>query len=355
VWAQPIPLTSEQKKEVIEKLETDTDPLEGRPPRPGRHPGKNLYYAYDHFQDNCTTRIRDILDHATHGALSSMSEESDGKTFRDLARDGFYGMRLPLLITDIAMGRITDRVPSYWERMFLPQYLREAAAKRWNIQPIVLYERHAGHKGNEDANGNGTPDIHEDANGNGIPDFEEDTEHDSGRFLFALFIIAITSPVVLTRWLGRFQRIGLAIAIIPPVILGTVLWFLAIISPLPYVQWQETCLLLGPFDLALLLLNPVRRRKYARFRVSMLGAILVLHIVGILTQPLVAPLLWPLIPNAVVGYWKSSWSRNKAAAKQERDEEKAEKKAIEKVTSASMSTKDKLDAKSKAGAKKKKR
>ena len=28
-----------------------------------------------------------------------------------------------LLITDIAMGRSTDRVPTYYERMFLPQFL----------------------------------------------------------------------------------------------------------------------------------------------------------------------------------------------------------------------------------------
>ena len=50
-------------------------------------------------------------------------------------------MRIPLLITDIAMGRSTDRVPTYYERMFLPQYLREAVAERWNIQPRAFYTR----------------------------------------------------------------------------------------------------------------------------------------------------------------------------------------------------------------------
>lgn len=28
-----------------------------------------------------------------------------------------------------------------------------------------------------------------------------------------------------------------------------------------------------------------------------------LHLVGVLHQPLFATLLWPLIPNAVVGFW----------------------------------------------------
>ena len=115
VWVQPLPLTDEQEKHVIAKLEYDVQ-------------DEHRYYAYDHFWDNCTTRVRDVLDNATGGALKAMKETTDGRTYRDLAREGFYGMRIPLLITDIAMGRVTDRVPSYWERMFLPDYLREAAA-----------------------------------------------------------------------------------------------------------------------------------------------------------------------------------------------------------------------------------
>ena len=132
IWIQPLPLDAAQKQQVIDKLEHDILP-------------DNRYYAYDHFDDNCTTRIRDIIDNVTGGALKSMTEQTDGETFRDLARDGFIGMpslsRLSLLITDFAMGRSTDRVPTYWERMFLPQYLREAVQKKWNITPLPIYVR----------------------------------------------------------------------------------------------------------------------------------------------------------------------------------------------------------------------
>jgi hypothetical protein len=131
--------------------------------------------------------------------------------------------------------------------------------------------------------------------------------------LFALFILLVTSPVLLTRWLGRFQRIGLAMAILPPVLLGLVLWFLAIISPLPYVEWNEACLVFLPLDLALLILGPDKRRLYARGRVAMLALVAVLHLVGVLTQPLFAALLWPLIPAAVVGFWNPAWSRHQVA------------------------------------------
>ena len=279
IWAQIIPLGPEQVKQVIAKLESDI--LE-----------EHKYYAYDHFADNCTTRVRDILDNVTNGDLSKMTEESDGKTFRDLARDGFYGMRIPLLITDIAMGRSTDREPSYWERMFLPQYLREAAAKKWSLTPTIIYER----KECRTATG----DALAECNSRGIPNPDESP---SGRVLFALLIIAMTSPAWITRKLGRFQRTGLAVAIIPPVILGLVFWVLAIISPLPYVRWNESILVFMPIDLLVLFLRGEKSARYARARVALIGLLAALHLVTILKQPLFAPMLWPLIPLVVAGWW----------------------------------------------------
>ena len=283
IWVQPLPLDADQKQKVIDKLESDIKPA-------------NRYYAYDHFADNCTTRIRDIIDNVTGGALRSMTDQTDGKTFRDLARDGFIGMksmsRFSLLITDIAMGRSTDRVPSYWERMFLPQYLREAVATKWKIAPMPIFVR------SECRNQSAQNCIER---GVDVPD-----DGPSGRVLFALVIIALTAPVWLTRLWGRFQRTGLAIAVIPYVFLGTILTFLAAISPLPYVRMNESCLVLLPIDLAVLFLGGERKIKYARGRVIMLGLILALHIVGVFHQPLVAPLLWPLIPMAVVGFWPAA-------------------------------------------------
>jgi hypothetical protein len=250
----------------------------------------NRYYAYDHFWDNCTTRVRDIIDDATGGKLSAMTEPTDGRTFRDLAREGFFEVHLPqtgdvpvpLLVTDLAMGRATDRVPSYYERMFLPQYLREAAAKLWGIQPIAIYERH------------GDPPV---------------SDGPTGRVWFALVIILLTSPSWITRLIGRFQRTGLALAVIPYLLLGTILTGLAIISPLPYIRWNELCLVLLPLDALVLVLPGDRRRAYARGRVVMLGAILVLALAGVLKQPLLAPLLWPLIPLAVTGFWPPQLAR----------------------------------------------
>jgi hypothetical protein len=263
IWVQPLPLTQDQKKQLIDKLEFDI--LDA-----------NRYYAYDHFWDNCTTRVRDVIDAATGGKLSAMREPTDDRTFRDLAREGFYGMRLPLVTTDIAMGRSTDRAPTYFERMFLPQYMREAVTRLWGIEPRVLYERR------------GPPPL---------------THGPSGRLWFAILIALATAPAWIARLLGRWQRIGLAVAIVPYALLGAVLTFLALISPLSYVRWNEVCLVWFPLDVLAFTLAPERRRRYARARLVMLAAIFALWLVGILHQPLLSPLLWPAIPLAVVGLW----------------------------------------------------
>jgi hypothetical protein len=262
VWVQPLPLTADETQKVIDRLKHDIKP-------------QYRYYAYDHFWDNCTTRVRSVLDEATGGKLSAMTELADGRTYRDLARHGFYGMRVPLLITDLAMGRPTDREPTYYERMFLPDYLREAATKLWHVQPLAIYTRV------------GPPPL---------------DESPSGRVLFALVILLLTAPAWATRLWGRFQRAGLAFAVIPQWLLGMIFWILAIISPLPYVRWNESCLLFLPLDLALLIGPVAWRRLYARGRVIQLGLFALLLLVGVMKQPLWAAILWPLVPNAVVGF-----------------------------------------------------
>jgi hypothetical protein len=285
IWVQPLPLTPEQTQKVIAKLEFDV--LE-----------ENKSYAYDHFWNNCTTKVRDILDDATGGKLRAMPDETDGRTYRDLARQGFFGMRLALLITDMAMGRATDRVPSFYERMFLPDYMREAATKLWGVQPIAIYER------------KGPPPL---------------DDGPSGRVLFALFILLVTAPVALCAWLRRFERTSVAVAIMPAVLLGLAFWVLSIISPLPYVHINESCLIFFPVDVLLFALPLAKRRVYAKGRVISLLLIGLLLLVGILKQPLLAPLLWPLIPAAVVGFWPDGWRRPTtvvAAAKSKTDRSK---------------------------------
>jgi hypothetical protein len=95
--------------------------------------------------------------------------------------------------------------------------------------------------------------------------------------------------------------------VIPAVLFGVIFWFLAIVSPLPYVRWNESCLVLLPTDLMLVwFLSAENRRKYARGRVVQLAIVAALLLVNVLKQPIWPLLLWPLVPALVVGFWRDN-------------------------------------------------
>ncbi|MGE0399444.1 MAG: DUF4105 domain-containing protein [Kofleriaceae bacterium] len=320
IWVQPLPLTKEQKDKILAKLEYDVQE-------------EHKHYSYDHLWDNCTTRVRDIIDDATGGALKNMKGKVDGRTYRELAREGFYGLPkswIPLILTDISMGRVSDGVPNYYERMFLPDYMREAVTELWGIQPMVIYQRQGPFAVKEIektlADGNLTPEQKAQLQNR----LDELHAEPSGRLYIALLALLLTSPVWLTRLLGRFQRVGLAVAVIPPALLGTIYWFLAIVSPLPYVRWNETCLCLMPFDLALLFLSGERQKKYARYRVIMLALVAALLLVNVLKAPIWTVWLWAIVPNAVVAFMPMSLRKKdevpKAIASEKKSDKKSEKK-----------------------------
>ena len=253
IWVQPLPFSDEQEARVLEILEHDI--LE-----------ENRFYSYDHFFDNCTTRVRDVIDSVSDSALSNMKTQTSTETFRQLGRRGFWGEKSLLLGLDVALGRVTDDTPTAAERMFLPEFVREAVTEIWKSQPLLLYKRQGA-------------SLSEDAS--------------SGRWQLALFVFLLTLPVWLSLWRGRFVKLSLVMSVVPMVLLGFILWSLAIISPLPYIRFNEAVLLFMPLDVVLLFASSWRQ-KYARCRFVMLVCIAALLLVGIFRQPLWAPLLWPL-------------------------------------------------------------
>jgi len=128
--------------------------------------------------------------------------------------------------------------------------------------------------------------------------------------LLALILLLLTAPAIAGRYFGRFQRSTLALAVIPQLLLGGILWFIAIISPLSYVVWNESLVVLLPLDLLLLaFLKGDKRKLYARGRVAMLGLYVLLNLIGVMKQPILMLVIWPLVPNALVGFWRPEWTR----------------------------------------------
>ena len=113
VVLQELALTPEQKLRLVSLAETNLLP-------------ENRDYIYQYFLDNCSTRVRDMLDAVLGGALNlQYSPQPSGTSYRDNTQ------RLtqvdPLIFTgmDLALGAPTDASISVWEEMFIPMTLRD--------------------------------------------------------------------------------------------------------------------------------------------------------------------------------------------------------------------------------------
>ncbi|HEX2191109.1 MAG TPA: DUF4105 domain-containing protein [Longimicrobiaceae bacterium] len=113
VWAQELNLTPAQERELEAFLEWNVRP-------------ENREYLYDYYRDNCSTRVRDVLDRVVGGRLRAATEgEATGTTYRWHSerliaedRPAYFGLLGGL-------GPAADRPIDAWEEMFLPGKVRE--------------------------------------------------------------------------------------------------------------------------------------------------------------------------------------------------------------------------------------
>ncbi len=113
VIEQPLNLEPEQRTAVYQFLQTNAQP-------------ENRYYQYDFFFDNCSTRIRDVLQQTLGDNVDFSDVSRPNRTFRELL-DPYVASRPGLdLGFDLALGLPADQRPSHLEGMFLPIPLMEA-------------------------------------------------------------------------------------------------------------------------------------------------------------------------------------------------------------------------------------
>lgn len=281
VWRQVLPLSGEQARTLAAALARDALP-------------ENREYQYHHFYDNCSTRVRDLIDEATGGALSRGADAPLGASYRDAARRGFADMPLLLWASDLVLGRRGDRRPTLYGAMFLPEVLRAEVATRLGAEPELVYERRG-------------------------PPYPESAPW--ARPLLMGIALLLAAPAWLTWALGRRERLGLALSLVPVVLLGAIVWLVAIVSPLAEARENQVLAVLFPGDLALLWLSARWRRGYARVRIALIAALSLASAIGLLAQPLwaVAPLaLLPLVPAALGRRRDRGASRTTAASEAER-------------------------------------
>ncbi len=131
---QELNLTPEQKLELVRMVKENARP-------------ENRKYRYHYYEDNCSTRVRDVIDKVVDGRLRAVSEGPATLTYRGqtsrLVADIWWGY----VFLNLAMGSYIDRPITEWEEMFVPGKVREMLTKAKNVDesgrevPLVKIER----------------------------------------------------------------------------------------------------------------------------------------------------------------------------------------------------------------------
>jgi hypothetical protein len=262
IWRQRLPLDAAQNKAIVDKLCSDMEP-------------ENRFYIYHHFKDNCTTRLRDMIDKVYDGKLREGTDKPYPKTFREFGTSGLADYQLLISVSDFIGGRNLDRRPTEWEAMFHPDLLREGMADRLGIEPELIYQRR------------GKPYA---------------TSGPSGRPWVVLISLLLTAPLVLARWRGWREGIATVVAMLPLILMGFLLWAMVIIVSIDWIRWNEAVLMYVPFDIVLPFLKGVRRQRYAQVRLAMVVLISLLCAVGLFRQPLWIPALVAFLPLSLLAF-----------------------------------------------------
>ncbi|HEV8447665.1 MAG TPA: DUF4105 domain-containing protein [Gemmatimonadaceae bacterium] len=286
VVAQELDLTAEQRDTILATIQRNAQP-------------ENIQYRYDYFRDNCSTRVRDILDHAMGGALRKESAGLTGTTYRWHALRLMQVQPAIMLGVDLGLGRPSDVDLSKWQEMFLPRQLHDFVAG------IVL----------EDGDGAKRPLVRREsvlfqATGRGI---EPDAPPRFGIWTLIGGIVV----AALFLWLGvaatnrrDWTRVAASVLIgvwsLAVGLLGTILVLLWAVTDHVFAHQNENLLIFNPLWLAFVVLVPMflisgRAAGSTRLIAQALAALgliaLAAHFVGLSSQNNLAMIALGLPPT----------------------------------------------------------
>lgn len=110
VISQKINLLPAEKRIILELINENLKP-------------ENVKYRYDFFYDDCSTRIRDLLEKALGSKLTYKEDSGEVRTFRDMITE--YQQYYPWLQfgVDLLIGSSAEKTADVRDKMFLPEYL----------------------------------------------------------------------------------------------------------------------------------------------------------------------------------------------------------------------------------------
>jgi hypothetical protein len=131
IRAQRLDFSPQQKLRLTEYLLEEIKP-------------ENRDYLYDYYANNCSTRVRDVIDQALGGILEAEFQPASApQTWRDHTRRLTSGDFWFYLGLEIGLGAPVDRAISRWDEMFIPAKLADAVESveytgAGMVQPLVL-------------------------------------------------------------------------------------------------------------------------------------------------------------------------------------------------------------------------
>lgn len=265
VVMQELALSSSQRAALVDLAERNALP-------------ENRDYIYQYFVDNCSTRVRDLLDVVLDGALSAMfGSESTGVSYRFHTRRLSKADPMVSVGMDLLLGTPTDSELTVWEEMFLPLKLRDAVRRASVAGP----------------GGQRVPLVVEEEE---LIEARRPTTTDAApSWFFALLAIGLIMGGVLALAGTSFvhERRAARIAIAATAVLwsfvagvaGTIL-ILLLFTDHEFAWWNENLFLFGPLSLVLAGLIPLAGGRGRAHRVARGVAVLILGaaVLGLLVQ-----------------------------------------------------------------------
>ena len=266
-----LPLTAEQKKAVISFLDINVQK-------------ENRTYLYHHYNDNCATRLRDIIDFTTGGDFKRWAESRSGLSFRKQASRSLS--RNPVvqwLLEFLQSGRI-DAEATLWDEMFLPVNLEKAVMEYYGLDSVPVA-------------GEGGEDIPDEPNSN---------------ILFSLAAGLVLGGIpALLLFLGKGRKtawyITSGLIHVLFALMGSLLFFMMVFTNHDVTWMNENIIFVNPLLLVLAILAFRRSPKFTFLSRIYLSVILLYSVVklvipGILVQsnfPVVIVMVMVAIPGAI--------------------------------------------------------
>ncbi|MCP4755843.1 MAG: DUF4105 domain-containing protein [Proteobacteria bacterium] len=233
---QTLNLTVVQKRTIIRLLAQHTSQ-------------QNRFYRYEHFKENCATRIRDIVDETLDGQLKRRTSAPTGLTYRDFV----HRMTSHLPHLDFALlfllNDSVDQPVTGWDSMFLPDRM------------LVEFQKSLVSSGGGESNyplvGKRTETVGEEGKSAYFETAAKvpDTRFREYTFGFVLFILLGLSAVYQrnnARFAGTIYPSLVSLFALVFGTMGLVLFFMACFTNHHDTHWNENLFLLNPLTFALL-------------------------------------------------------------------------------------------------------